>query len=286
MPITSSALSAAESALLSAGKPWVASETAIDPDAASTAKWTSTGSHADADEADADYPTSRAYDGHLHLDTRPDSAATTWYLTLQLTSTAAEVDTFILRGDFNGAQPTITLTLSTDAAFTSPTTLTTVINVADGRTVVALNSRYVGASYARLQITDGSAITPQVHEVFVGRRRQLPAYPDRPAEMLRLRWDGASFRASSGVEITYAEASGYLEAAWSIVVLEADTSGLRSFRAACGYGSAPFWVRWGSEDPYLVRAQSPIEITQTLPLLYDLRLNVRELPPFVSSEGT
>jgi hypothetical protein len=284
MPISSSAIDATESALLSAGKPWIASELAIDRDAASPVKWTSTGDHGDSDEADADYPTARAIDGHLHLDTRPDSSATTWYLTGQLTSAAAEVDTLIIRGDFSGGLPTVTLTLSTDAAFTSPTTATTVINVVDGRTVVALTDRYTGASYARLQITDGSAITPQIHEWFVGRRRQLPAFPERPGEMAALRWDGGTFRSASGIEITYAEAAGFVAASWDVIVPESYAAGLRAMRAAANYGARPIWMRWDAEDPYLFRCQSPIEIVQVQPLLHSLRLDVREVAPFVSSE--
>lgn len=185
MAFGSGALTANEIADFAADKPLAAVQTVP---MGSDVRWTEVGTFVATDRTDADYPTSWAYDGYPDYKTQPDStAASTWYLIYDF-GAGNEIDldcAFIIGHNFGTLSlTTVQVEIADDSLFTvNLTTIADFGSPADDTRLVdySLNAlRYTNIRYLRLKLSRGSNFTPEIGELFLGRRRQLGRKPDRP----------------------------------------------------------------------------------------------------------
>lgn len=178
-------------AAIQADKPIILSDNYVD--SGSDLEWRQGGSFAaGSDETDADYPTTRLYDGFTHLATRPDAQQNTWYLIMDLKAASCNSVAIWLR---TTSATTLSFQTADDNAFT--TNLTTLATWSISSSLPSgefLNTRRASFSlddgsnshsqvstlrYARWKFT-GTAILPQVTECWVAdgiHARQNPSYP-------------------------------------------------------------------------------------------------------------
>lgn len=165
----------------------------ISPD---VAMWTDVGTTVGTDRTSTATPASRAYDGKAHLPVTTTITDTDWYYVLDVGSAGIEFDcAFILGHNFDSASVTgISLQIADDGAFTTnaQTVGTFSLRGSDKRLgdielyhTGSTARRYSTVQYIRLVVSKGSAFTPQLGELVLGRSRQLekmPALPfdDRP----------------------------------------------------------------------------------------------------------
>lgn len=195
MARSSAAISAADLAYMAADKPIIAAS--VMPASPTLVNWSHEGLHDSTAHPDTTYPYRRAYDGLVHLDTRPAvaEAATTWYLYVNfgalvtfdavalighnfgtLTLTAVQIQSAD-DGDFGASIKTI-------ADFGTPTTDDRLIdlNLADGGD----SNRRETTQFCRLKLTNDAAFTPQLGEILFLRRRQLPRKFEYPYDSATL----------------------------------------------------------------------------------------------------
>jgi len=190
MAWSSAALTAAEIADAAADKPLIAVQ-AI-PNAPTVERWTKTGTTAGTDYALSTHPTKRAHDGQGGLVTKTDGElSATWYLTYDLAAAGVEFDCAFLIGHNLNTLGVTDLELSIADAADFATNLQTIHDFgapASGNRLAALSLFHTGAAalrysavrYARLKIVGPGNITPEIGELILGRRRQLPRNPDMP----------------------------------------------------------------------------------------------------------
>jgi len=189
MAWSAAALTAAEIADLAADKPLVATQ-AI-PTTPTVQRWNLTGATDGADKTLSTAPVRWVHDGQGGLASEHDSTEdSTWYLVFQFPS-AIEFDcAFILNHNFNTLSLTdVELHIADNGAFDS--NLQTIYDfgapASDDRLVAltlkhtgAAALRYSGVLYARLKMVAAGNVTPEIGELILGRRRQLPRNPDMP----------------------------------------------------------------------------------------------------------
>jgi len=157
-------------------------------DGSFAAEWRTGGSFASgADATSATYPTTAAYDRLSHIDTRPDSSQTTWYLMFNLGSTLNDFDTVVIGGHNLGSNSaTVDLEIADDNAFSTslvsliqwtPSTDIRLVSVDLDEGANANPRRISDAQFIRLKIVAGAGFVPQVGEVYLGNRRQLHTRP-------------------------------------------------------------------------------------------------------------
>ena len=182
----------------------------------------------------ASYPSSRAYDRHNHLVTRPTDATKRGYALVFDLQEDTTISAIVLAGhnlstakvnaNFN-----VSVYVSSSADFSSYTRLArwTGSNITDDKPLTAyglgtghVNSTqdtsnwYDVTSVRYLQIafyqTDSNNLTtmPQLGEVFIGTRRQLSAQPNLPLSTKVTRSNIVDFNAKSGVVSRYVMNTG------------------------------------------------------------------------------
>jgi hypothetical protein len=285
MPYATGTVSSAEQSALAGGRPLLLATNHIRNLTAGTTQleWSSSGDWTDSAPAgasnrtDSSYPTSRAWDGFLHADTRPTGTAGTegsglstryvYYLLADLVESSLSthtVDSVMVRPLNVSAWPgicTVQVQIADDAAFS--TNLVTVASftttaLADRKLVdfnlttgagANLYGRFTSLRYARIRIsstTTWGTVRPQIGEWVMGRRRQLGHNPRIPHDDRPALSAVGDFTAKSQLRSRYVYASGQrnIEAG-----LMPSTSGtyaidevaeLRSWFAECGYGTRPF----------------------------------------------
>jgi hypothetical protein len=285
MAYATGTVSAAEQSALTGGRPLLLATNHVRNIRSGTTnlEWSSSGDWADSAPAgagnrtDASYPTSRAWDGFLHADTRPTGAAGTegsglntryvYYLLADLdeASTATHtVDSVMVRPLNVSSWPgvcTVQVQIADDAAFS--TNLVTIASftstsLADRKLVdfnlttgvgANLYGRFTSVRYARLRISSTATwgtVRPRIGEWVLGRRRQLGHNPRIPHDDRPALSAVGDFASKSQLRSRYVYASGQrnIEAG-----LMPSTSGtyaidevaeLRSWFAECGYGTRPF----------------------------------------------
>lgn len=246
-----------ERTLYTADKPIIVALNAIE--SPQIARWDANGSLADgADIAATDWPTTRAYDRLTGLRTKPNAAATTQYLCFQLAATPEDFDClFILDhnlGTIGGV--TVSLEIADDNTFT--TNLTQIESRAPGSSNKRIASfllnhtggavqRYSGVPYLRLKMTKGSSFTPEIGEVWLGRRVQLRYKANVPWDPSHFVSDVADHVTRSGILTRTIRHRGkrIIEASFNPDVA-ADKTDLITWFQDTNHGSKPFiWC----EDP-------------------------------------
>jgi len=191
MAYSAADISAQEISDAAADYPLVISRNVIElakGDGSFAAEWRTSGSFASgADATDSDYPTTAAYDLHSHVDTRPDSSQTTWYLMFNLGATLNDISTAVIGGHNLGSNTaTVDLEIADDNAFSTnlvslvqwtPATDVRLVSVDLDEGANANARRISDAQFVRLKIVAGAGFVPQVGEVYLGDRRQLHASP-------------------------------------------------------------------------------------------------------------
>lgn len=220
------------------------------------AQWTATGALS-ADDTDALYPGSRAYDDQLYVDTRPDIDASTIYFAFTL-DTSVAFDALIYDGIPPMAQGyTFSLEIADDSAFTSNLQALTSFGVNAAtptvrqyiRTLAHTGNakRYSGTAYGRIKLVSGAGNfnpKPRLTEVFLGRTHQLEAFPDvgsyAPFEQLG---EVEEFKSKSGVVTRYARARGQRRFGGSIPLTQYDSwNRLLRYHKETDFGRRNTWV--------------------------------------------
>jgi len=186
MAWSSSPLSARDAAGYAAGYPIVLAHNACRPayaDSVYSHRWNLTGSFATADGSAAGHELSVcAGDGATHVLSYPSLVSTLWYALFAFESPGIEFDTIALLNtnlDENiGFPAIIEVQLDNSYTFPSPTQASYNLTYGSGwkRLMFLDTNRYSGVEFLRLRIVVPS-MTPEVGEVFIGRRRQLQQHP-------------------------------------------------------------------------------------------------------------
>jgi hypothetical protein len=202
---SSASLSANEIAWAAADKPILSSNalytTGIDM------KWVvgkTSGTDADADESDDDYPAANMFDGQTGLPSKPDSASTLFTIVIDSSTNPIEFDWIgILNHNLDTlACSAFVVEIADDSAFTVRTDTLSTINVgttlsSDRRFTdlsLGTDERFSDVPWIRIQITCSSG-TPYIGEIVFGRRRQQPYNPDDP-------WDSLDQSGNVGDHVT------------------------------------------------------------------------------------
>lgn len=315
---SSAALSAAELAFVTAGKPILVGTNAL-ADVAGAPVWNNgVGGYytGETDQSDEDFPPWWVYDGDLDEVTQPIAAQApdissgtdgVWRLVFQL-RLAAEFDVAIVGGLNLGAlggSYTVTLQIADVADFVGAISIAQWAAVAsDARLVsVALDDvsaptgarRYTGYAYGRLiirRVGFTGNFRPTVGEIVLGRRRQLQhsprisgGYDDQSLVSKRTIVEGRT-----GARTGFVEYEGRRELRGTTVLNTDETTEVRAWFRECGYGTGHFaWIENASTPTtgcyWMDLEDSRLEAVLAGPLHREWTIEAVELPPFVSEEA-
>lgn len=211
MAWSSAALTADEVTYAAANKPILVGIQALE--SPQIARWDADGDASGGGDISATgFPARWSYDRRTGKRTKPNAGAATQYLVYQLNASPDDVDcAFIQDHNFGtiGAL-TVTLEIADVATFTGGTfqTLATWTPGTSNNRLASLSLkhtgsvalRYSGLSYVRIKTTGGSH-TPEIGEVWLGRRRQLKHKPNEPYADLANHFIGSQrlFETKSGL---------------------------------------------------------------------------------------
>lgn len=258
MAWSSADLSADEIALAAADKPLMVAVHALE--SPQIARWDADGSlAAGADISATGFPATRAYDRLTGLRTKPNAAATTQYLAFQLAASPAAFDCIFIQDHNFGAIGGLTVSVEIANTADFVTGLAEIASWTPGGSNARLADlvlggataqRYSGVPYLRVKITGGSH-TPEIGEVWAGKRTQLRYFPDVPYDRLALASDTASHVTRSGIETRTVRYRGQriIEAPFTMS-LPADHADITTWFADCAHGTKPFvWCERPASAP-------------------------------------
>ena len=292
--MTTTALSAAEVALVTNDKPVLIASNAVESSAVE--KWISSNNlTSGTDRVLAANPIKRVYDRHLHLQTKTDAAAetsSTWYLAFDLGASVADYDCAFIGGhNFGtiGSLTTCSIEIGTDATFGSVTQIATFSpGTSNKRLVSFFSNRYSGERYVRLKLAKGSNIVPAVGEFWLGRRRHLEYQFDRSLDDLRTSSQVVAFESKSGVRTNYILSKGQLRRSGQMVLEGDQKDPVVSFWSECGQGSKPFLFCAAPgttpESTQLMNQDPELDLELVGPDVRRFSLDMREVAPFYEVE--
>ena len=180
---------------------------------ASEAKWTETGSFADLDITDTDYPWNLAFDEFDHIQTRPNGGALERHFVMDLgASEPGEIDCVVLLNhNFGTTSTTVAIEVADNSTFTANLRTLVTSSPSDDNRLVFLDldhgpgspQRYTSVRYIRVKCTSGALVTYRIGEIILGRRRQLQKKPSEPWDPNNLVTEGQTFVTRSGVRTRY-----------------------------------------------------------------------------------
>lgn len=258
---------ATELALMALDKPIISAANALyDADAV---EWSAAGSFAGADITLSGYPIARAYDGHTHLQTKPNAAATTQYLLFNLDSAATDIDFIAIMGHnfgtiggltvtaeisdvstFSGADPSTKEIASWSPGSSNDRLIELELNHSGSGSSNA--QRYSTVPYFRLKMTKVSSFTPAIGEIILGRRRQLKHAPNMPWDDKNLSSEVRRTTSVSGVVTQYVFHKGRreLEANFNPHEVTYKDQFETWFKSDAAFGTRPFiWIDEPSTSP-------------------------------------
>ncbi|MBH05178.1 MAG: hypothetical protein CMJ20_02535 [Phycisphaeraceae bacterium] len=282
-----------------------------------------TNATATSDIAEADYPTSRLYDGHSHLKTRPNiSSGSVSAVYLHIVTEIPTLDTIYIGGhnlNTAGANPTMTIEIADNAAYTS--NLITLISFAgfsaskDARLCFfnlgpagggSTIKQYGEVTHARIKITHGTGnftTKPEIGEIVLGTREQLSQRPDVPFDDQAFSSDAVDFRSKSGILTRYIRNTGQRSFAHRHSPTGSDAYGLddlttiRNWYKNTRRGVEPFiyvpdptntitGINGATSAAFVCHFDDPRQgLPLTGPSLREANINFSESAPFVDSEG-
>lgn len=210
-------IGSAEETAMNDDKPLFAGQSVVMSQAESsggiTAFWsTSVGG---SDETDSDFPAGRVGDGYHQSMTKPDHAASTWYLHIDLGAVVV-FDTLVLAGhNFNTVGLTSVTVRETDASWTSTSLIASFSVPSSNARLVSVNlddgnstpQRY-SSRYIRITMVAGGAVIPEIGEVYLGRRRQMRRFFNLPFDRTPSESLVDMIQSSSGVFSPYVRNRG------------------------------------------------------------------------------
>jgi hypothetical protein len=226
-------VSATELANLAVNKPLVGVN--MIPVEPTTEKWGRTGTTGDTDYVDSDYPILRLYDGEADLISQPDSAFTSYYVIFDF-GTTVDVDFCAIGPGHNLGTSAITgLALEFDqnqnGSFSAVDScdLSASLPLSDDSRIMQLDldpgggvgtpQRFSDVRYCRLKMTKGSSFTPQLTEVIIGARLQMPRWtgygfnPDNLTDLVEI---GEPTKGGVVDQVIMAKNQFVLDAEWTL----------------------------------------------------------------------
>lgn len=245
-----------------ATKPCLLAAHALADTSDTTARWNNAGTTTDTDLTDANWPASNAWDAFAHIKTQATGNLTDaqdkYFVFWSPGGVFPDFDYIVIShplryGDTaNAAIFTCRLEIADDAAFS--VNLTDIGNVgvfsASTRTYQSTLThsggarRYSNVQYARLKFdkSSGTDFRLQINEIWLGRRRELPRFPDEPWDKTREVSIVSDSDSRSGVATRYTRSRGR---AIRNVRMTLDTAAqwteIRSWWSECKQGTRPFW---------------------------------------------
>ena len=304
--MTAAALSTAEQDLVTNDKPVLIGSNAVE--SADHAKWLTGATDnvtSATDLANADFPTTRAYDRFLHSVTKPGSAAGTYYLAFDLGTSAPDYDCAMIAGhNFGGVGMNVYIEISDTANFSSPLTIAHWFGSMPSTRLVKFDLKHTGsdpmrytvdsttpiAQYVRIKIAKTSGtMVPEIGEFWLGRRRHLPYKFDNTLDDKRTESKVADFEARSGVTTRYTFNKGQAKRTGTTLIDgTANIATVDSWWSECAQGSKPFLYcenpSTAPENTQLMHQLGGLDFPQTLPNARQLTLEMRELYPFTLTE--
>jgi hypothetical protein len=242
------AVTANELAALAANKPLIVADNVLRR--ATAFRWTSTGVITAPDLSDIDHLPSKAFDGHLDVETFPAVALTTNYY-LNFTIPGNEVfDSLILKPTIVPSVCTLNVGIDDDPAWGSPIIIhTSVLNSANRLIDIDLtsgvngNRRFTDYQNIRLHFTAGAAFAcPRIGEFILGRRRQLSSKAWYPYDAEAVGSEGSQFKARGRKRKRHVYAKGFTDVQGTWVVHDGDYGlddviTIRTLWEECDYGN-------------------------------------------------
>ncbi len=186
MAVSGVTVPAGEIADRNAGFPLAFGSHAGDALVLGTSRWaaTATAVFGDADNTAVNFPVRWATDRRGYKRTKPATTATGHTLLLDLGTSASDIDVLMLWGYAGLDGVTVSIEVADTADFvTNPVTIGSFVFPASDRTRrvvlaqlsdgVNAEARLSGVQFMRLKFTKGSGFTPEIGEVWLGRRRQF-----------------------------------------------------------------------------------------------------------------
>ena len=310
--MTAAALSAAEVARVTNDKPILVGENILE--SADYIKWfkgdePTANVNSGTDRSEAGYPATRAHDRTAHATTRPQSALTQndWYLSWNL-SASKSFDMIMIGGHNFTSATSLTVSFEIADSTNFNTNLHTIATWSNAhqssKRLVSLSLKHTGSDplrytidsttpigqYGRIKLDAGANWTPQIGEVWLGRRRHLPYEFDGPLDDKSTESRYSDFEARSGVRTRYVYSQGRARRSVTTLIDDAtDIATVDSFWSECGYGSKPFLMidkpNTDAQRCYMMTHQGGLDFPLTLPAARQLSLNMVESAPFYSSES-
>lgn len=255
-------------------------------------RWNTTGTMTGTDLTHTDYPATRLFDRHYHVDTRPNTTATTWYL--MMTADPTDVANTIVIAGHNLSGVTTILSTADNDAFTDRFQVIHNFGVlgSNDRVVHVDDLDYTGLTRLRLQLDFGSAFTPQISEFVYGKRIVLSNKPREPWDNQWLRSDVTRVKAKSGAVSSYSRNNGQRAASLSYWADDTtDISNVRTIFSGTNYGGKSFvYIDNPNTAPSTTTHFMVMEPEQNLPLvngphLRETTIDMEEVTPFYSSEA-
>tara|TARA_R110000824_G_scaffold22528_2_gene82373 strand:- start:1304 stop:2218 length:915 start_codon:yes stop_codon:yes gene_type:complete len=304
--MSAATLSTAETDLVTNDKPVLIASSAMA--GVSVAIWYTSAAAditSETDQAHEDFPSTRAHDRRNHTDTRTSGSASTFYFGAVLGTTAPAFDCLAILGHNFGAIGGLTVTaeIADDATFSTNLHTIATFSPSSDKRLMTFDLKHTGsdpirytpdgttpnAQFFRLKITKGSAFSPKIGEIWIGRRRHLPFKLDEELDDKRTVSTYADFESVSGAIKRYVLNRGRLERSGSTVIDNAaDIATVESFWSESDEGTKAFLY---CEDPgsnpekaALMHHQGGFEFPLIGPGVRQLGLELREAAPFVSQE--
>ena len=294
MAYSAADVAAADLTLAAADKPMLG---ALAVYSATASEWRTGGSFAaGADATLSGYPATRAYDGLSSVETKPNAPGTTWYYMLNLSGSPVTFDGVAIIGHNFGTIGglTVTLQIADNNAFS-----TNLISIAawtpsdDARLVdLVLESaggaaqRYTDVPYARLLIT-GTSGTPQLTELALFKRTQLPWRPNRPYNPTLTHQVSNQTRTDAGETTAYvsSRAARHVQATLAVNG-SAKITEVNTWWTDTRHGTRPFvWVEYPNSAPstttYLVaiEGEPKLDFDEIGPNFRELMIDAVEQAP-------
>lgn len=249
-------VAAADLALAAADKPMLG---ALVVYSATAAEWRTSGSFASGSDGTASgYAASRAYDGYTDLVTKPSSSTTDWYYMLNLSAGSVSFDGVAILGHNFGTIGglTVSLQIANNNAFS--TNLITISQWSPGTSNARLidielesgggtAQEYSDVEYIRLRV-NGTSGAPEIGELALFNRTQLPWRPDRPYNKNATAQQATIRRSDSGVVTSYTRSRGAKKLSATLTVNgSSKIEEVHSWWDDTRQGTRPFvWL----EEPY------------------------------------
>ena len=295
------ALTAAELALVTNDKPMLVGSHVIATSAPTGAniKWLAGDNLSGTDLTHASYPIKRVFDKHQHLYTKPDTGGGVEFNLSMNLGAAYEFDMVMIGGHNFGTEGSLTVKFEkgTSSTFGTTSTLSTWTPGSSNKRLVsvALDTDGDGTAlrwseqYLRINIT-GSTFTPQIGEVWVGRRRHLPYKFNIASQEKRTRSEVLRFESRSGITTTYTLSQGRALRS-GVVEMDGSThiSDVTSWWSECAYGTNPFlWLDNPGTTPsdcHVMTCNPELSFELTGPSSRALDLDMVETAPYLTSES-